>query len=69
MLTVADLTTFMFPTHDHVGDAYMHDPRCMGDCGPCGGCGGEYGMECLTCESGSGKCRGCNLYNTRGLEW
>lgn len=58
-----NFVTFMFPTHDHIGDDYMHDPRCMGECGPCGGWGGEPGMECLTC-GGNGRCRGCNLYST-----
>jgi hypothetical protein len=63
----ADFTTFMFPTHDHGDYDYMHDPRCEGDCGPCGGMGGIEAMHCLTC-GGSGRCRGCNLYNTRTAE-
>jgi hypothetical protein len=62
----------MFPVHDHGADGfdgYLHDPRCMGDCGPCGGVGGvpdtgpngEMAMTCLSCGA-SGRCQGCNLY-------
>lgn len=63
-----NIVTLMIPTHDHGPGDYMHDWRCMGECGPCGGCAGvDVGvgfMPCMYC-GGSGACRGCNGYNAR----